>query len=206
MSVCVCVSAALTTSCSSDDDEDKVNEPETGAVIGTITDVSTGEGIPGAKVSIASDLLETTTGSNGSYSFGSVNVGTKQVSVTASGYNTSSKNVVVSKGNTATADIQLSLNSTAITLSPVSLNFGPTVSQLTFSIKNGTSSTQRYSISAFESFISVQPSASTIPANGTQTITVSIDRTDITSNVNTQLTVNVGSNSYSLSININASK
>jgi hypothetical protein len=74
-----------------------------GAISGTVQD-STGAVVPGAKVTLLNTdqglTLETTTGSNGEYSFSPVRIGNYQVSVTAPGFSTTTQqhlNVAVSQ-------------------------------------------------------------------------------------------------------------
>lgn len=90
-------------------------QPSTTTVSGTITDSTTNTTIAGATVTL--DSLSTTTSSAGSYSFSGVSAGSYTLSVSASGYNSASKQVQVEAGVPQTVDLSLKAMQESVRLS-----------------------------------------------------------------------------------------
>jgi hypothetical protein len=81
--------------------------------------------------------------------------------------------------------------------------FGRTVEQASFTITNNTNGQLSYSISNYPNYIQVSPASATIAAKGKQAVGLTIsNRSSITTARNGQLTVNVGSDSYVVSISV----
>jgi subtilisin family serine protease len=79
-----------------------------GAVAGTVTLAASGHGVPGVPVELTGTELSTTTGSDGSYLFPAVPIGTYEVAATPAGLPTPEPQAVtVEEGSTATADFEL---------------------------------------------------------------------------------------------------
>jgi hypothetical protein len=111
--------------------------------------------------------------------------------------------VTVYASQTANCDFQLSAGAVSVDISPVTLNFGNTTEQLSFTITNNSTGTLTYSISGIPNFVTVSPTTGSVAARGKQAITVSvINRSSITSARNGQMTVNIGSDSYTISVNV----
>lgn len=183
----------------------KDEEVTTGTITGLVSDVTNSNtAIAGATVTLSPFGLAKTTGSDGRYEFTEVAPGSYAISVSANNYQTDTKSVTVYAGQVATADFQLGATSTPVTISPMTLSFGPNNEQLSFTLTNLSNRTLQYSISGYPAYLTVTPSSAQVAARGTQTITVKVNRGAITSDVSTQLTVNVGSDSYPVCININS--
>lgn len=99
--------AAGSTLCGDSDDVG----PAFGGVAGRITDATTGAGVGGAGVSTDTGESATSDG-NGAYLIGSVPVGNRTVSVTASGYEPGSQGVSILENTTATVDFALTTTAT----------------------------------------------------------------------------------------------
>ena len=183
----------------------KDEEVMTGTITGLVTDMTNANtAIAGATVTLSPTGLSKTTGSDGRYEFTEVEPGTYTVSIKADNYQEDSKSVSVYAGQIATADFQLSAGHTNIEISPLTLNFGSSNDQLSFIIKNNSNSPLQYSISNYPAYLSVSPSAAQVSAKGTQTVMVKVDRTSLTSDVSTQLAVNIGNDSYPVTITVNS--
>lgn len=84
----------------------------------------------------------------------------------------------------------------AMKLSKSELDFGDNLSQLSFDVQNEGNADLEYNISTgSENWLSVSPATATISENGTKTVTVNIDRKNLTENKQYTLVVssNVGS-------------
>lgn len=194
---CVVVSI-LMSSCAKD--EDNLN----GTIAGLVTDYTNANTpIAGATVTLNTKGLTKTTGSDGRFEFKDIEPGTYTLQVSANHFQTTTKQVTVYASQTANCDFQLSAGAVSVDISPVTLNFGNTTEQLSFTITNNSTGTLTYSISGIPNFVTVSPTTGSVAARGKQAITVSvINRSSITSARNGQMTVNIGSDSYTISVNV----
>lgn len=186
------------TSCSKDD------EVLTGNISGLVSDYTNANSpIAGATVTLSGKGLTKTTGSDGRFEFVDLEPGTYTISVAANSFQPTTKQVTVYAGENVLCDFQLSKGSTNVDITPMNLVFGKGVEQLSFSIKNNSNSALTYSISNAPDYIEVTPMSGTVAAKGTQAISVHVvNRSSITSNRSGQITVNVGNDSYIVSINV----
>ncbi|MDE7377928.1 MAG: carboxypeptidase regulatory-like domain-containing protein [Paraprevotella sp.] len=200
LSIISCIAGLLVLSnCAKDE------EITTGTISGLVSDVTNSNtAIAGATVTLSPLGLSKTTGSNGRYEFTDITPGTYTISVSANNYQTDTKSITVYAGQVVTADFQLGATSTPITIEPMTLSFGPSNETLTFTLTNHSNRTLQYSISGYPAYLTVTPSSAQVAAKGKQTITVKVNRGAITSDTSTQLTVNVGNDSYPVYININS--
>ena len=183
----------------------KDEEVMTGTIAGLVSDMTNANtAIAGATVTLSPTGLSKTTGSDGRYEFTEIEPGTYTVSIKADNYQEDSKSVSVYAGQVATADFQLSPGHTNVTISPLALSFGPDNEQLSFTIKNQSNSPLQYSISGYPAYLTISPSSAQISAKSTQAVMVIINRNAITSDVSTQLVVNIGNDSYPVSITVNS--
>lgn len=82
--------------------------PDIGSCSGTITNAETGETISGAQVAISSFGLPTTvTNQNGFYYFEEIEKGQQTINVTANGYNSATRTVIINLGVNNSYDISL---------------------------------------------------------------------------------------------------
>ena len=197
---CICLSI-FAASCAKDE------EVMTGTIIGLVSDYTNANApIAGATVTINSKGLSKTTGSDGRYEFSELEPGTYSIQVSANNFQTTTKQITVYAGQTANCDFQLEKSGASVEISPLTLSFGQGVEQLSFTIKNNSNQAFTYSISNTPDYIEVSPTSGTVAAKGNQAVSVHVkDRSSITSNRSGQLTVNVGNDSYIVSINISNS-
>ena len=199
LSIILCMTGLLVLSnCSKDE------EITTGTINGLVSDMTNANtAIPGATVTLSPLGLSKTTGSDGRYEFTDVAPGSYTISVSANNYQSDTKSVTVYAGQIATADFQLGATSTPVNIEPMALSFGPDNNSLSFVISNKSERSLQYSISGYPAFISVTPASAQIAAMGRQTVMVTVNRASVTANQSFQLLVNVGNDSYPVSINVN---
>lgn len=183
-------------------DKDAVDN--TGTISGFVTDFTNANApISGATVTLSPNGVSKTTGSDGRYYFSDVEPGGYTLQVSANNYQPTTKQISVGVNQNVTCDFQLSAGAVDVDISPVTLNFGNSAEQLSFVISNNSAGSLNYNISNVPSFVQVSPTTGSVAARGKQSITVSIiNRASITTSRNGQLTVNVGSDSYTVSISV----
>lgn len=186
--------------CSCAKDEENLS----GTIAGLVTDITNANTpIAGATVTLNTKGLTKTTGSDGRFEFAGVEPGTYTLQVVANRYQATTKQVTVYAGQTANCDFQLSPGSVSVDIQPMTLTFGGTTEQQSFTITNNSNGALNYTISNIPNFVQVSPSTGSVAAHGKQAVTVSvINRASITGSRNGQLTVNIGNDSYTISINV----
>ena len=198
LSIFVCLVSILSFfGCASDE------QTMTGTIVGFVSEYANANTpVAGASVVINGKGFTKTTGSDGRYEFADVEPGTYSLAVSADGYQSTTKQVTVYAGQTANCDFQLSKAGSQVVVSPLTLAFGTDIDQLTFSISNNNSASLQYSITGYPSCLSVSPASATVAAKGTQTVTVRVNRDLVDKDISTSLLVNVGSDSYAVSVTI----
>lgn len=176
----------------------------TGNVMGTISDYANANApIAGATVTMSSTGESKTTGSDGRYEFKDLVPGTYTITVSANEYEGGKKDVNIEAGKTTTCDFQLQKGAANVTVSPQSLSFASDVDQLSFTIKNGSSSAQQFTVTNVPDFASVSSSTGIISSKGSEAIMVTIpNRKQIKEKKSGQLTVNVGNNAFVVSLSV----
>ena len=176
----------------------------TGNVMGTISDyANVNAPIAGATVTLASSGESKTTGSDGRYEFTGLTPGTYTITVSANDYEGARKEVNIEANKNTTCDFQLQKGGTNVEVTPQNLTYASDVDQLSFTIKNGSSSTQQYTISNIPDFASVSSSTGMISAKGSEAITVTVqNRKQIKDRKNAQIKVTVGNNAFIVNITV----
>lgn len=200
--VLLCIFSSTLLLLNSCGDNDKVDN--SGTISGFVTDITNANApIAGATVTLSTKGVSQTTGSDGRYQFSDVDPGSYTLQVTANNYQPTTKQVTVGVNQNVSCDFQLSAGAVSVDISPVTLNFGTTAEQLSFTITNNSTGSLNYNISNIPDFVKVSPSTGSVAARGKQAVTVSvINRASITTPRNGQLTVNIGSDSYTISISV----
>ena len=188
----------LISSCSKDEDV------MTGTISGFVSEYANANTpIAGASITLNGKGITKVTGSDGRFEFTDLEPGTYTIAASANTYQSTTKQVTVYAGQTINCDFQLAKASSNVEISPLTLAFGTDNDQLTFTITNRNSSALQYSISGYPPYLTVTPSSATVAGNGgKQTVTVKVNRNEIDKDVSTSLTVNVGSDSYSVAVSI----
>lgn len=194
----VAVSSVLMVGCAKDEEE--LN----GKIAGLVTDYTNANTpIAGATVTLSTKGLTKTTGADGRFEFSDVTPGTYTLQIAANSYQATTKQVSVVAGQTANCDVQLTKSGASVEITPTTLTFGKDVEQLSFNIINNGTQSLTYSISNAPDFIEVSPASGTVAAKAKNAISVHVlNRSSITTNRNGQLTVNVGNDSYVVSISV----
>lgn len=184
----------------------KDEEPMTGTIVGFVSDyANANSAIAGATVTVNSKGLTKTTGSDGRFEFTDLEPGTYSIAASANNYQPTTKQVTVYAGQSANCDFQLEKASANVEISPMTLTFGQNVDQLSFNIKNNGNQAVNYSVSDVPEYIEVSPASGTAAAKSTQAVSVKIkNRDSITTARNGQLKVNIGNDSYIISISVDA--
>lgn len=179
-------------------------EVMTGNISGLVTSYTDANtAIAGATVTLNNKGLTKTTGSDGRFEFPDLEPGTYTLAVAANGFQATTKQVQVYAGENAMCDFQLQKSSSNVEITPQTLAFGTENNQLSFTIQNNNSRSMQYSITGYPSYISVTPSSATVASMAKQTIVVQVNRNAITQNVSTSLIVNIGNDSYPVSVTVN---
>lgn len=179
-------------------------EKTTGNVMGTISDYANANApIAGATVTLSSMGRSKTTGSDGRYEFTDLTPGTYTITVSANEYEGSQKDVIIEAGKNVTCDFQLQKGAANVEVTPQNLTFASDVEQLSFTIKNGSSNTQQYTVSNIPEFVTVSSSTGMISSKGSEAITVTVlNRKQIKEKKNAQIKVTVGDNAFVVNISV----
>jgi hypothetical protein len=190
------ISFAVIISCGKDE------EDLSGTIAGLVTDYTNANSpIAGATVTLSTKGLTKTTGNDGRFEFAGIEPGTYTLQIAANGFQTTTKQVTVYAGQKAICDVQLSKGATSVDINPQTLTFGKDVEQLSFTITNNSNQSLTYTISNAPDYIEVTPASGTVVSRGRQAVSVHVlNRSSITSNRTGQLTVNIGNDSYIVSI------
>lgn len=190
----------LFTACS----EDEV--PMFGSVYGVVSDSATGQPISGAAITLSPGNFTYVTGSDGHYQFSDLEAGSYKVNCLANGYNANSRQITIYAGGNSTCDFLLvkQASVSGITLSTNSIDFGNKLSEQVFSIINtGNSGEVSWTISNTASWISVTPVSGSVAQGKSSSVTVKIDRSKITQDETSYITVNAAGGSLAVMVTVN---
>lgn len=153
----------------------------TGTIAGIVTEqsASSTEPLAGVTVSITSLGKSTITGSDGSFTFGDIVPDSYALSFAKSGYVSDTHTVTVVAGQTAKCDMTLArtADNALISISPATLNFGTTQTEMTVTIANNGNSQTSWSLDlGNNAWLSASPKSGRLAAGSTQAIVLSVDR------------------------------
>lgn len=155
-----------------------------GDIVGVVTDAINGtQPLSGVQVSILPNGASTNTGSDGKFSFPQLEAGEYKLQFIKEGYETNTKSVTVVPGQVANADIQLTAvkQDALIQISPSTLNFGTTQTELSVTIQNnGNTSTDWNLDLGSHTWLTANPTAGQIEADKQQSVIFTVDRDKIT--------------------------
>lgn len=155
-----------------------------GDIVGVVTDAINGtQPLSGVQVSILPNGASTNTGSDGKFSFPQLEAGEYKIQFIKEGYETNTKSVTVVPGQVANADIQLTAvkQDALIQISPSTLNFGTTQTELSVTIQNNGNTSTDWSLDlGSHTWLTANPAAGQIEADKQQSIIFTVDRNKIT--------------------------
>ena len=190
----------LFTACS----EDEI--PMFGSVYGVVSDSATGQPISGASITLSPGNFTYVTGSDGHYQFTDLEAGSYKVNCLANGYNANSRQITIYAGGNSTCDFLLTKQTSVsgISLSTNSIDFGNKLSEQVFSIINtGNAGEVSWTISNTASWISVTPVSGSVAQGKSSSVTVKIDRSKITQDETSYITVNAAGGSLAVMVTVN---
>lgn len=161
----------------------KEEEITQGDIVGVVTDAINGtQPLSGVQVSILPNGASTNTGSDGKFSFPQLEAGEYKLQFIKEGYETNTKSVTVVPGQVANADIQLTAvkQDALIQISPSTLNFGTTQTELSVTIQNNGNTSTDWSLDlGGHTWLTASPAAGQIEAGKQQSIIFTVDRDKI---------------------------
>ena len=120
-----------------------------GDIVGVVTDAANGtQPLSGVQVSILPNGASTSTGSDGKFSFPKLEAGEYKIQFMKEGYETNTKSVTVVPGQVSNADMQLIAvkQDALIQITPSTLNFGTTQTELSVKIQNNGNTSTDWSL------------------------------------------------------------
>ncbi len=203
----ISVFTAITFTACSEDPEDS-----TGSIYGNIYDNITNEALAGVSVKLTPSGSVANTFSDGSFQFEDLQPGSYTLQLSKHGYDLESKTVEVVAGEESYVSIQMRKTTgvAEITITPSSLNFGTTQTQLNITITNNGNATAEWSLDLGEndSWLSASQLGGSIMPDRTQSVTFSVDRNFIASTMSVVVNLHAFGNSYPISVScapVNAS-
>lgn len=195
------LSTVLLFSCATDE------EPSTlGGVYGIISDVVSGEPIRNVSVVISPGNLTAVTGADGHYEFVDLEAGQYTVQCSAMGYQTNSRQIIVPAGNVVMCDIALmpaKISEEILLVPSTGLNFGTKYNQLEFRIENiGNAGAISWTIHNHTTWIETSPRLGSTEMGKSSSVIVIIDRTKITENSTSFITVETSDGSQSIRVSV----
>lgn len=151
----------------------------TGGISGTIRDAIDNSVIQGASVTLSPSGKTTVTGNDGHYQFMDVELGDYTVSVTKANYESTSQKASVQVGRNTTLDFTLHRANGDIVVTPLTLDFGETDTNLAIDIQNNGQATMQWQVSENETWLSCTPTSGEVQAGKKTSITVTVDRTGL---------------------------
>jgi len=151
----------------------------TGSISGTIRDAHSNSVLQGATVTLSPSGRSTVTGTDGRYQFSDVEMGEYTVSVSKADYVSDSKPATVQVGQNTPLDFALRRAGSALSVSPLTLDFGETDTQLNLNIKNTGQATMTWQITENTSWITCSPTSGTVLAGQTGSTAVTVDRSGL---------------------------
>lgn len=207
---CIAYGLVFFTSC---DKKDK--DQQSGSIYGVVTDKSSGEPIKNAGVKLQPTGTQTITGEDGHYEFANVGEGTYYLLVTKSGYKTLRSGSISVANDNRQCDIQMEKELTTLQVvddnqqAVSSIDFGTSdgSNMRSFNLLNKSDKTINWTITHENvAWIqSINPTSGSLNYNASQSVTVTIDRSQLPNTENTA-TVHISSAEGSKDITIKAGR
>ena len=147
----------------------------TGSIQGVVKDYKDGKLISNCQVSLMPTGKTTTTDLVGKFNFDGIEPGEYILEFSRAGYKEELIKVKVVTGKVTEADIMLKAKS-PFSLSETNMDFGEMETNKALLIQNETDSDCTYSVKNVPSWLSLNPSRGTVPANGNTTVIFTVNR------------------------------
>lgn len=175
-----------------------------GDIVGVVTDAANGtQPLSGVQVSILPNGASTSTGSDGKFSFPKLEAGEYKIQFMKEGYETNTKSVTVVPGQVSNADMQLIAvkQDALIQITPSTLNFGTTQTELSVKIQNNGNTSTEWSLDlGSHTWITANPAAGQIEADKQQSIIFTVNRDKITEVQTVIIKLSAFGNSFPISV------
>lgn len=175
-----------------------------GDIVGVVTDAANGtQPLSGVQVSILPNGASTSTGSDGKFSFPKLEAGEYKIQFMKEGYETNTKSVTVVPGQVSNADMQLIAvkQDALIQITPSTLNFGTTQTELSVKIQNNGNTSTDWSLDlGSHTWITANPAAGQIEADKQQSIIFTVNRDKITEVQTVIIKLSAFGNSFPISV------
>lgn len=180
------IAALCLCACSADKEEPELK----GSLVGSVSDMTTGEPVSAVSVTINPGGKQTVTGTDGNYSFQGLNSGEYSVEVAKDGYKSNSGTVTITSGEIAQKHMLIERLPAVITADRNLLEFGESLTTMSFTIVNRGYTEMTYRIEHGNcSWIKVNPEEDVLKSGKTATIVVTIDRSLLASGDNEAMIV-----------------
>lgn len=182
--------------------------PETtGGIYGIVSNSETGEPVRGASVILSPGNQTTVTGYDGHFEFSDLAAGQYKLQVSASGYNTNSRQITVVAGKDASGDMPLSPIAEVmnVRLSNNYFEFGSSLNELALTIQNtGNCGFIDWIITGVDvTWLTVSPSSGSIAMGKTADVKLVVDRSKLaTDEASTTFMINAAGGSQSVRVNV----
>ena len=177
-----------------------------GGTYGVVRDAVSGDAIRNAAVTLSPGNYTYTTGNDGQFQFSDLEAGSYTLRCVASGYNSNSRQITVYAGENIPCDFQMTKQTSvaSITISTNSIDFGTTSTEEVFSISNtGNAGTVSWNISKSNApWLTVTPTSGSTAQGKSSTIILSVDRTKVTKDELTYITINAAGGSHSVAVSV----
>lgn len=181
-------------------------DPEvmTGNILGIVTESRNGTSpLSGVNVNITSNGMSTTTGNTGQFSFRDLEPNTYTLHFMKEGFVANTRSVTVIAGQDTNCDILLEAEQkdADIQITPSSLNFGTTQSEMSVTITNKGKAETEWSLEfGNNNWITASPLSGRIANNKTQSIVFSVDRKKLPETKSVVINLSAFGNSFPISI------
>lgn len=174
--ICSVLMAAILCGCSGD----MAETITTGSIAGSVSDKTTGEPVATVNVRITPGGSSTVTGSDGTFWFRNLEEGNYTLAISKEGYKQNSSTVSVHAGEPTSAHLLIERIPSSITADKTLLDFGESLSTLSFTIVNSGYTDLAYKVEKGSCvWLSVEPEADILGYGKTATIVVNLDRSKL---------------------------
>jgi hypothetical protein len=205
LSIAMATSILYMTSCCKDKSD------QLGYIEGTVSDFETGQAIPNVTVDIVSNGNTTfikqiyATGNDGKFGFNAIEAGNYRLTFTKNGYDNNHKDVHLLPNYTVSCDVSLIPVKPVLSVSRTMLDFGKTTNTLPIEIRNTGKGELLWEIVEDMDWLEAIPPSGTVTGEPAS-VTITVNRSLITSAVQTGAFTVSSTNGGSAIVNIKVSR